>query len=290
MYNQGQTLFNGEKDMTQKSGTLRVPGASLYFEIRGSGPMLLMIAGGDGGAAGFTNVANHLAGQYTVVTYDRRGSYRSSLDEPVEDMRLETHSNDAHDLLVALTAEPAYVFGSSAGALIGLDLTIRHPHQVRMLVAHEPPVEGLLPEFDQFQQELSDTFHREGGLKAMMYSMGKLGVTYTDLEPGIELPRRDPRTAADGQSYFGYTFLAVHSYRLDVAALKATPARVVLAAGSTGREYLGYRCTAALADRIGTTVVEFPSHHAGYVGHPKAFTEELRQVFSEESATASAQP
>jgi hypothetical protein len=33
-----------------KSGTLRVPGASLSYEMRGSGPLLLLIVGGGGGA------------------------------------------------------------------------------------------------------------------------------------------------------------------------------------------------------------------------------------------------
>ena len=35
---------------------------------------------------------------------------------------------------------PAYVFGSSGGAMVGLALVTAHPGQVRTLVAHEPPV------------------------------------------------------------------------------------------------------------------------------------------------------
>jgi len=44
-----------------QSGTLRVPGASLFYQVRGSGPLLLMIAGGGGGSAGFNGIANYLA-------------------------------------------------------------------------------------------------------------------------------------------------------------------------------------------------------------------------------------
>lgn len=102
-----------------KHDTLRVPGAHLAYEVSGEGPLLLMIAGGSGGGGGFTGIADHLADQYTVVTYDRRGFGSSTLDDPQADVSVQRHSDDAHALLAALTTEPASVFGSSAGALIG---------------------------------------------------------------------------------------------------------------------------------------------------------------------------
>jgi pimeloyl-ACP methyl ester carboxylesterase len=61
-------------------------------------------------------------------------------------MSIEAHAEDAHLLLAELTVEPAYVFGSSLGALIGLVLVATHPDQVRLLVAHEAAVAQLLPE------------------------------------------------------------------------------------------------------------------------------------------------
>ena len=41
-----------------KTGTLQVPGASLYYEVRGSGPVLLMISGGPDDAEWFAPLAN----------------------------------------------------------------------------------------------------------------------------------------------------------------------------------------------------------------------------------------
>ena len=114
-----------------KSGTLRVPGARLSYQVSGSGSLLLMISGGGGSRAGFNGIANLLADSYTCVLYDRRGTSQSPLDDPDEDVTLETHSDDAYRLLVELSSEPAYVFGSSGGALVGLDLVARHPDQMR---------------------------------------------------------------------------------------------------------------------------------------------------------------
>src|SRR6266498_2014134 len=95
-----------------KVDTLKVPGATLYHELRGSGPVLLMIPGGPADASVFTPIASLLADRYAVVTYDTRGNSRSRLDGPPEDQRMEVHSDDAHRLLAALGTEPAYVLGS----------------------------------------------------------------------------------------------------------------------------------------------------------------------------------
>src|SRR6476620_5856844 len=114
-----------------KTDTLTVPGATLYYEVRGAGPTLLLICGGVYDAAGYAGLAGQLADRYTVVTYDRRGNSRSPLDSPPETQRIEVHADDAHRVLAAVGDDPAYVFGNSSGAMIGLELAARHPEQVR---------------------------------------------------------------------------------------------------------------------------------------------------------------
>jgi pimeloyl-ACP methyl ester carboxylesterase len=146
-------------------GTLRVPGATLFYRVRGSGPPLVILPGGDGAADSVDAVSDQLVDRYRVVTYDRRGLSRSRLDAPAEGLTLATHSDDAHRLLAALTTEPAFVLGSSIGALIGLDLVARHPEQVRVLVAHEPPAWELLPDAEReratrAQEDAENTFQR----------------------------------------------------------------------------------------------------------------------------------
>jgi pimeloyl-ACP methyl ester carboxylesterase len=59
----------------------------------------------------------------------------------------------------------ASVFGSSSGAVIGLDLAARSPHVVELLVAHEPPVISVLGDADRwfaFFDELDRTLEEEG--------------------------------------------------------------------------------------------------------------------------------
>ena len=270
--------------MQAKEGTLRVPGATLYYKVRGVGPMLLVLQGGDGDADGLDALCHHLVDAFTVVTYDRRGLSRSPLDAPTNTLTLETHSDDAHRLLAALTADPAYVFGGSLGALLGLELVARHPEQVRMLVAHEPPAPELLPDVEraravQGQEEMEETFRREGPLSAMRKALIASGVDFDDREPDVVVPSPSPRRAANLAFFLTYDAPAVHRYRLPPLALQAVSARVVPAAGLTSREHWPHQCARALADRLGTQFVEFPGGHNGYVLRPRAFAAMLRELF-----------
>ncbi|TME25623.1 MAG: alpha/beta fold hydrolase, partial [Chloroflexi bacterium] len=87
-----------------------------------------MIPGGPADAGASQGIAAHLTDRYALVTYDPRGISRSVLNEPVEDRRVvEIFADDAHRLLATVGREPAFVFGTSGGALIGLDLGARHP-------------------------------------------------------------------------------------------------------------------------------------------------------------------
>jgi pimeloyl-ACP methyl ester carboxylesterase len=263
---------------------LRVPGASLHYRKRGSGPLLLLLQGGDGDAEGSNGIADHLADYYTVVTYDRRGLSRSKIDDSVETLRLATHTDDVHYLLAALTAEPVYVFGASLGALMGLDLAARFPKQVRTLVAHEPPATQLLRDAERAralrdQEEVEEAFHREGIAAAMKKFVVMAGLNFEDREPDVELPRPGPERAANLRFFLSHDAPAVRLYKLDLAALQATPTKIVVAAGRTSGAALAHQCANALANRLGIPIVEFPGGHGGFLTHPRAFATKLREVF-----------
>src|SRR5205807_682561 len=85
-----------------KTATLNVPGASIYYEVRGAGPALLMMPGGPADAGAFRNIAGPLAAHYTVVTYDPRGLSHSPLEGTLNDARIvQIFADDAHRLLAS---------------------------------------------------------------------------------------------------------------------------------------------------------------------------------------------
>jgi hypothetical protein len=58
-------------------GVVVVNATTLYYELTGTGPAVLFIAGTTGDAGHFAQVAARLVDEFTVVTYDRRGNSRS---------------------------------------------------------------------------------------------------------------------------------------------------------------------------------------------------------------------
>ncbi len=177
---------------------LTVPGARIHHEILGAGPVLLLIPGGSGDAATFGQLAPLLARRHTVLSYDRRGYSRSPADSPAPDAGWL--AEDVADALALLDryspGEPALVFGSSSGAIIGLELLARHPERVRLLVAHEPPLLGLLPDADA-RRAFLDTVHaiaaRDGVPAAMRHFNRHVGIPEPQLPPPDQLPHRSRR-------------------------------------------------------------------------------------------------
>ncbi|MEU0938273.1 MULTISPECIES: alpha/beta hydrolase [unclassified Embleya] len=265
-----------------ESHTLAVPGADLYYEVRGSGPVLLTINGSNGDTDLFATLGDRLADRYTVVAYDRRGNSRSRLTGPPGEQRIEEHADDAHRLLQALTSEPAAVFGTSSGAAIGLDLLVRHPEQVGLLVAHEPLVVGLLPEPKQWYAKFDNVgeLYRTDGLKAAMVELSALFGLSGPPEPTGDLPAplRELLERVQTNVHFNlsYELSSFARFEPDLTALRDAP--LVLAVSNEGPETLLYRTTALLAERLDIPVFEFPTDHVGYALRPDEFAVALAEV------------
>lgn len=267
--------------------TLKVPDAELHYQVSGTGPVLLLIPGGPTPGAAFGPMLPHLTDAYTVVTYDPRGMSRSTLDDPAAEIGIADQTRDAHQLLAAVTSEPAYVFGHSSGAFTGLQLATEHPDQVRALVAFEPPVTDLLPDAAWFQESgarVSETYRREGFEAAMAVFLADAGLDNNDeppTEPDSEQAEFMAAMAANMEVFIGRVFAQLAGYLPDVDALRAHPGRIVLGGGTTAKGEAAHRATVALAERLGTPVVDFPGDHGGYGAEPELFATVLRRVLAE---------
>lgn len=263
-----------------RTDTLRVPGAILYYEVRGNGPLLLLLPGGGGDAAVFDPIAETLAEHFTVAAIDPRGYSHSALDggEP-QDQRVDVQSDDAYRLITHLTDEPAYIFGGSSGAIVGLDLLARHPERVHRLVAHEPPCFAILPDAQAqraFVDEVHTLFRTEGLGAAGARFLEGIGGTLKPMPDPAELPPR--AQAMMGRLYANAPIMMEHELRQftshvpDIEALAAVADRLVLASGRETGTHLPARPAAEIAARLGLHVTEFPGGHSGFTDEPEAFT------------------
>ena len=133
-----------------------VNGVELYYEVRGSGPSLLLIMGATGDGGVFDAFANLLADEFTVVTYDRRGNGRSPRPPDWDTTSPEEQADDAAALLDALGFAPAAVLGTSGGGMFALELLTRRPGAVRGAALHEPALFALCDDPLQARRTIAD--------------------------------------------------------------------------------------------------------------------------------------
>lgn len=262
------------------SATLETPGATIYYEVRGTGPLLLLIPGGGGDAAVFDAIADPLAEHFTVATIDPRGYSHSTLDSGhPEDQRVEVQSDDAHRLLTHLSPDPAYVFGGSNGATVSLDLLARHPNQIRRLIAHEPACFAILPDAPTHKAFVDDVYHlfrTEGIAAAGARFIEGIGGTMKPLPDPSTLPPRASamitRLMANSPIMMEHELRQFTSHTPDIEALRPSTDRLVLAAGAETRGHLPYYPAAELASQLGLPLTEFPGGHSGFTDRPEEFT------------------
>ncbi|GGK79335.1 GNAT family N-acetyltransferase [Streptomyces flaveus] len=255
------------------------------YEVRGSGPVLLVIPGGAGHPMGLDGLVERLADRFTVVTYDPMGLSHGRLGEPVEDQRVEAWSDGARQVLDSVLpgSASAYVFGSSSGGIAALDLLTRHPDRVRHVVAHEPPSVTVLPNAARHWgmfEEVYEMYRAEGLQAAMVRLNAGLEDRAWEAPPSVGT---SPTPASPSIPDNPMAVFVVHvlrqftAYVPDFAALKPLSARLTLAGGHDSRGQLPHRTARMLAQRSGSDFVEFPGNHIGAVTHPVDFAERLAE-------------
>ncbi|MBB0243897.1 alpha/beta fold hydrolase [Streptomyces alkaliphilus] len=281
-------------------GALDVPGATLHYEVHGSGPVLLLLPGGGADAGMYAGMTTHLTTRYTTVSLDPRGLSRSRLHRPLtegEDHEVTVWSEDVRRLLDAVApGEEAYVLGCSAGAIVALDLLARHPERLRRVVAHEPPLLDLLPDPAPHRAlfaEVRELSRTDGPAAAMARFTAGLGEEGDDPsgdpsgapsgdgnpEPPPALREMAPRMHANMPVFLEHVLCPFTSRPPNLDALRPVAHKLVPAVGraSRGQEAL-HRPVVRLAATLGIDHAEFPGGHLGAVETPDAFTARLIEV------------
>ena len=280
------------------TNTLDVPGATLTYDVRGDlverdQPVLLMI-GSPMGASGFPTLASYFTDR-TVVTYDPRGVERSVRTDSGE-LSPDDHARDLAALIEALDQGPVDLFASSGGAVNALALVSQRPDLVRTLIAHEPPLAGILPDAEGALaacEDIYQTYQRDGMGAAMAKFIAITSYKDEFTADYLKQPAPDPATfglpATDDGSrddaLLGQNLRGCTSYQPDFDALAKAADRIVIGVGEDSAGELAHRGGLAAAGRIGLTPVVFPSNHGGFLGDeygfpgkPAEFAAKLREV------------
>jgi len=279
-----------------RTQTLELPGARLTYDVREpqseSAENILLMIGSPMDASGFATLAGRFPDR-TVVTYDPRGVGRSPRADGVTGATPDEHAEDLHRLICELDAGPVDIFASSGGSVNALALVTRHPEQVRMLVAHEPPLATVLPDREEAlaaTEDIHETYTRVGRGPAMAKF-----IAFTTLRGPIprDFPTHAPKPADFGlpseddgsrdHSLLGPHMVWVTRYEPDFDCLLGASPRIVIAGGEESDGTFPYRAALAVAQRLGREAVVFPSNHGGFheQGDPDAFAAALRRVLKD---------
>ncbi|WP_250549231.1 alpha/beta fold hydrolase [Pseudonocardia sp. H11422] len=264
-------------------GRVVVDDAELYYEVRGSGPVLLIVQGGASDAGATELLVAALAHRFRVVTYDRRGLSRSSSGGGT--VTVSTHADDAARVLDEVSAAPARVYGVSIGALIGLHLAVVAPGRVSTLVAHEPPMPSVVRDVDRerVMDQVEATFRRDGPAAAVQAMAALVGATpgAVQCEAGARPTPPVGDAIANFQRFFAHDFPAVRSSSLAVEAVAAVRGPVVIPTGGVlSRGRWEYRCAEVLSIALGRALTEMPGGHNGPVTHPRATATALEELLA----------
>jgi pimeloyl-ACP methyl ester carboxylesterase len=260
-----------------RTGHCDVNGTRLYYELRGEGPAVLFVSGATGDAGHYAEVAEALADELTVVTYDRRGNSRSPRPQGWNRTSIEEQADDGAALLAALGTSPAAVFGNSGGALIACSMLLRHPEAVRGAILHEPPLATVVSEAASGTRELQTMIEQtmvRGGPAAAVEAFVRFAT-------GSAFDRIPSDTRArmmgNGETLFGIELEQFLGYRPDEDALRRVQVPVRLLVGQESTP-LFERAAGWLSERLRTTVARLPGAHAPYFDRPDVMADALRPI------------
>jgi pimeloyl-ACP methyl ester carboxylesterase len=248
--------------------TLELPDVDLVYDVYGplppadDRPPLVMI-GQPMDASGFQAQVK-LFGDRTVVTY-----------EP------ETQAEDVHAIIQALGAGPVDMLASSGGAVSALALVTAHPDDVSTLVAHEPPIDSVLPDSAAVQRAraaYTQVYQDKGwgaGMAAFIAMTSWEGPVTGDYlaqpppDPAtFGMPTEDNGTRDD--PLLSDRSWAVPLYKPDIEALQAAPTRIVVAVGEESMKVYTGRSAIALAEQLGQQATVSPATTADLWGASSA--------------------
>lgn len=261
--------------------SLKVPGARLHYEVRGQGP-LVMLVGSPMDATSFAPLADLLAADHTVLTTDPRGSNRSPVEDPERDSTPRLRADDLARLLTHLDAGQGAVLGSSGGAVSALALVQAHPELVHTVIAHEAPIHALLDDREALAAGVEDMIVTYlSGDRVGAWAKFLAGADITLPEGAFEqmsAGEPEPRRAAEERFFFVRLLRGTTQWQPDISALRAAPTRIVVGIGDDSDGQLCDRTSTALAAALGIEPTMFPGGHTGFVEDPDGFATRLRAV------------
>ncbi len=239
---------------------------------------MLLITGAMGDAGFYTSTADNLANGFTIVSYDRRCNSRSTGDRTT-DMTVAQQSRDAAAIIKAMGYDKAFVFGSSGGGIISLELAATRPEVIDFLIVHEVPVTEILPaplaeKWRSFHDGIYAKSQREGWQAAIADFMAALvGMSDNPFPPDL-----NERISGNIDFFFKHEYKPFVRYHPDVERIRNNNVSILAAVGRDSDDAYYVQSTRMLANKLGCEIHEYPGHHGASLYMPEEFSKAIRKT------------
>ncbi|MSO20721.1 MAG: alpha/beta hydrolase [Acidobacteria bacterium] len=142
-------------------GIAEVNGTKLYYEVAGSGPVVVLIHGGAVDSRAWDDQFSEFAKQFTVIRYDLRGSGQSA--SPVKPF---SNTEDLYQLLQHLQVAKASLVGISRGGGMAFDFALDHPEMVASLVLISSNLSNVPKAYEDMFERTTEVGKKEGAAAA----------------------------------------------------------------------------------------------------------------------------
>ncbi|CAM0140539.1 hypothetical protein VKS41_006558 [Umbelopsis sp. WA50703] len=259
-----------------ESHFLDVPGARLYYETLGTGTVLVLVSGANGDHGIWAPLRQRLKDRFTVVTYDRRGFSQSKLESEQDyEHRLDTDADDVQRLINHVSGSPAFVLGSSSGAIVTLNLLERHPESVKMAIVHEPPLSNLLPDAEEWSVFFFDIYdtYKQSGIPAAAQKFTSLVKNRADAET-MRKTLAEPRSEEVRQNtnyWFEHELRQYSTHAPNMDAIKRSADKIILCIGEKSEGDFPSLPAHEMAKSLGKSIFYISGGHLGYLFEPDGF-------------------
>jgi pimeloyl-ACP methyl ester carboxylesterase len=228
-----------------------------------------------------------------VITYERRGCGRSIILDPGRRPTVLDHARDAAEIVRAAGFQRADIFGSSAGATVGLCLITIFPEVVQTLVAHEAPLVQMLsdaPALRSAFRSIQSIEQQEGAIAAAAAFFSATGILG---EAPLDVLMAIATTTASRVPPPYHEVEEIISFQPDIDALITQRRQIIIATASVVTTSMPRRASEEIARRLGVSTLVFPGNHFGYLrngqNHPDKFAVSLRSQLESFAARCDAQ-
>lgn len=132
---------------------LELEGARLWYEARGSGPVVVLLHAGIVDARMWDGLVETLAERFTALRYDQRGFGRSSPPQSAF-----SDVDDLRALLDELAVDRAALVGVSKGGSVAIGFALEHPARVWALVPVASGLPGFRPRVPPYSPEQEERY------------------------------------------------------------------------------------------------------------------------------------